>query len=92
MAGDRGRMRSEAQTPIFMKEKEMPHMNKVSQKTRAWAARTAQVVQHATNARPAGIGKASRVVGHSEILPEAVPRNAPCPCGSGLKHKRCCGK
>lgn len=22
----------------------------------------------------------------------AVPRNAPCPCGSGEKHKRCCGK
>lgn len=22
----------------------------------------------------------------------AVSRNAPCPCGSGLKHKRCCGK
>jgi hypothetical protein len=25
--------------------------------------------------------------------PSATPaaRNAPCPCGSGLKHKRCCG-
>jgi hypothetical protein len=22
----------------------------------------------------------------------AVPRNAPCPCGSGEKYKRCCGK
>jgi len=22
----------------------------------------------------------------------ATPRNAPCPCGSGEKHKRCCGK
>ena len=22
----------------------------------------------------------------------ATPRNAPCPCGSGQKHKRCCGK
>jgi hypothetical protein len=21
-----------------------------------------------------------------------TPRNAPCPCGSGVKHKRCCGK
>ena len=21
-----------------------------------------------------------------------IPRNAPCPCGSGEKHKRCCGK
>lgn len=25
-------------------------------------------------------------------IPESdTPRNAPCPCGSGLKHKRCCG-
>jgi hypothetical protein len=24
--------------------------------------------------------------------PPATPRNAPCPCGSGAKHKRCCGK
>jgi hypothetical protein len=24
--------------------------------------------------------------------PAPTPRNAPCPCGSGQKHKRCCGK
>ncbi len=24
--------------------------------------------------------------------PHPVPRNATCPCGSGQKHKRCCGK
>jgi len=24
--------------------------------------------------------------------PRAVSRNAPCPCGSGDKYKRCCGK
>ena len=24
--------------------------------------------------------------------PNSVPRNAPCPCGSGQKYKRCCGK
>jgi hypothetical protein len=23
--------------------------------------------------------------------PDPVPRNAPCPCGSGKKYKRCCG-
>jgi uncharacterized protein YchJ len=22
----------------------------------------------------------------------SMPRNAPCPCGSGLKYKRCCGR
>ncbi|HBZ70426.1 MAG TPA: hypothetical protein DEP35_12145, partial [Deltaproteobacteria bacterium] len=27
-------------------------------------------------------------------MPDVTPisRNAPCPCGSGLKHKRCCGR
>jgi uncharacterized protein YecA (UPF0149 family) len=24
--------------------------------------------------------------------PKATPRNAQCPCGSGQKYKRCCGK
>lgn len=24
--------------------------------------------------------------------PKTIPRNAPCPCGSGKKYKRCCGK
>jgi hypothetical protein len=24
--------------------------------------------------------------------PSATPRSAPCPCGSGLKYKRCCGQ
>ena len=23
---------------------------------------------------------------------ESVPRNAPCPCGSGVKFKKCCGR
>jgi hypothetical protein len=25
------------------------------------------------------------------VAPETLGRNAPCPCGSGLKYKRCCG-
>ncbi|MDD3581156.1 MAG: SEC-C metal-binding domain-containing protein [Desulfobacca sp.] len=25
-------------------------------------------------------------------LPSKIGRNAPCPCGSGLKYKKCCGK
>ena len=27
-----------------------------------------------------------------EIEPNPTPRNALCPCGSGTKYKRCCGK
>jgi hypothetical protein len=26
------------------------------------------------------------------VLPGAVGRNDPCPCGSGLKYKKCCGR
>jgi hypothetical protein len=27
----------------------------------------------------------------TQSTPIGTPRNAPCPCGSGQKHKRCCG-
>jgi len=27
-----------------------------------------------------------------KIIEEKVGRNAPCPCGSGKKYKKCCGK
>jgi SEC-C motif len=29
--------------------------------------------------------------GPPQVIPK-VPRNAPCPCGSGKKYKRCCGR
>lgn len=31
--------------------------------------------------------KGARIVGR-----EKLGRNEPCPCGSGLKYKKCCGK
>jgi uncharacterized protein YerC len=30
-------------------------------------------------------------VSHMNTRPETHPRNLPCPCGSGIKYKRCCG-
>jgi uncharacterized protein YecA (UPF0149 family) len=27
-----------------------------------------------------------------EIIPKRIPRNEPCPCGSKVKYKHCCGK
>jgi SWIM/SEC-C metal-binding protein len=27
-----------------------------------------------------------------KVAEKKVSRNAPCPCGSGMKHKKCCGK
>ncbi|MDN5377570.1 MAG: preprotein translocase subunit SecA, partial [Sulfurospirillum sp.] len=26
------------------------------------------------------------------MIEKKVPRNGPCPCGSGKKYKQCCGK
>ena len=37
------------------------------------------------------ITKAYRLSG-TDIAPPKVGRNEPCPCGSGLKYKKCCGK
>ena len=38
----------------------------------------------------------AETVEESKTLPRAtkekIPRNAPCPCGSGKKYKQCCGK
>jgi hypothetical protein len=34
----------------------------------------------------------SQITERSQSVPAGTPRNAPCPCGSGQKHKRCCGK
>jgi hypothetical protein len=38
---------------------------------------------------------ASSLVTHSTTIPSpsgGISRSAPCPCGSGKKYKRCCGK
>lgn len=71
-------------------------MNDLQKKSHLWAA-GAMALTAAGALQPAGgpargLGKRSRVVGTSEILPEDTPRNAACPCGSGKKYKRCCGK
>jgi preprotein translocase subunit SecA len=39
-------------------------------------------------AEESSTGEKSRTVRGKGV----VPLNAPCPCGSGLKYKRCCGK
>lgn len=33
-----------------------------------------------------------RMVGQKPIVSTKVGRNEPCPCGSGTKYKKCCGK
>ncbi len=33
-----------------------------------------------------------KMVGRMPIKSDKVGRNDPCPCGSGSKHKKCCGK
>lgn len=44
-----------------------------------------------TNAFPVSEGKPSREETYQRKTPK-VGRNDPCPCGSGLKYKKCCGK
>jgi hypothetical protein len=44
--------------------------------------------------RPPSIAPAEQTQFETESLPEPTPltpRGAPCPCGSGIKYKRCCG-
>jgi uncharacterized protein YecA (UPF0149 family) len=44
-------------------------------------------------ARAAGAeDQGSSVRPHRPARSEKVGRNAPCPCGSGKKYKKCCGK
>lgn len=60
--------------------------------------KTAAVVQHIT----LNLGNTANTQKSADILPEAlsedveipsnISRNAPCPCGSGLKYKQCHGK
>ena len=45
-------------------------------------------VKSLTDSRPGQVGKPSTVKRSSK----KVGRNDPCPCGSGKKYKRCCGK
>jgi preprotein translocase subunit SecA len=48
----------------------------------------------AVGARPGGRRRpgAGRPEGGPPAAPRKVGRNDPCPCGSGLKYKRCCGR
>lgn len=60
--------------------------------------KTAAAIQHIT----LNLGNTANAQKSADILPEALPedveipsnisRNAPCPCGSGLKYKQCHGK
>ena len=43
-------------------------------------------------AQDAASSNAEAVAQQTQSPAAGTPRNAPCPCGSGQKHKRCCGK
>lgn len=53
-----------------------------------FAQRTAVMQELGPRIVPAPAG---RVRGVPVTAPPKVSRNAPCPCGSGKKHKKCCG-
>jgi preprotein translocase subunit SecA len=62
----------------------------VHQVANAYGART-ESAQPATDGRPGGAPKAARRP-QPVRASEKVGRNDPCPCGSGKKYKKCCGK
>jgi uncharacterized protein YecA (UPF0149 family) len=61
-----------------------------SPEQRAYAEGLAFVEADAKAAKIAAAMQKSGVTPGTPAPPKA-PRNAPCPCGSGLKYKRCCG-
>ena len=54
----------------------------------------ARILEHATASRavlrPLGTGKATDLAESHRAA--KIGRNDPCPCGSGVKYKKCCGK
>jgi uncharacterized protein YchJ len=45
-----------------------------------------------TEAEEEGIIELEKSITAGPIKAEKVGRNSPCPCGSGKKYKKCCGK
>ncbi|OOS06632.1 protein translocase subunit secA [Moraxella cuniculi DSM 21768] len=55
--------------------------------------RQAPAMQRMTVSLGAGSQQAQPMVADDDlVIPEHINRNAPCPCGSGLKYKQCHGK
>ena len=50
----------------------------------------AEVAKAVSESREENPGEKKRIV--TQAKSEKVGRNDPCPCGSGLKYKKCCGK
>ncbi len=48
-------------------------------------------VEEAGGQRPAGGGGGPGTANANQAISDKVPRNAPCPCGSGKKYKKCHG-
>lgn len=55
--------------------------------------RKLQAERKAAGSAPTSIPSAKKpVTQETQSQPAGTPRSAPCPCGSGQKHKRCCGR
>jgi uncharacterized protein YecA (UPF0149 family) len=69
-------------------------MKQVEERQRRLAAETAQTVRlplFAIQEKNSAKQTQSQAA-QSQTKPALIPRSAPCPCGSGEKYKRCCGK
>ena len=68
-----------------------PRITDVAAETRWWAGFHPEV-----NVESAEVGASGSIGGPGEgaaaVAADKVGRNDPCPCGSGKKFKKCCGK
>ena len=78
--------------PVDPEEAERPQQAQVVSRHPALAGGAAS--KAAGDKGPAASGGSAIERGNAtkgKITPGKVGRNDPCPCGSGKKHKRCCG-
>jgi hypothetical protein len=69
-----------------------PRISNVAAETRWWAGFHQQPAESASSVAGVEDSLNSGETSQPRIAPAKVGRNDPCPCGSGKKYKKCCGK
>ncbi len=66
--------------------------NEEASEPREHRAASTQNITFTLSAAGVSAEQAARMAEEDVVIPEHINRNAPCPCGSGLKYKQCHGK
>ena len=69
-----------------------PEAEEVQEAVQEEAEAPALDLRHKTDPAAMGDGGASEEANAEEAPAPKVGRNDPCPCGSGKKYKKCCGR